>query len=168
MNTKDKDRVLYNLDELTSYKVSDSDKDVRGWKVKDKDHKLVGEVDNLLVNKNTERVVYLDVKADESILKSDFKPYSAKVRDGVHDFINEEGENHFIIPIGMATLDIDNEIVFTNNINHDTFAQTKRFKKGTPLYRDYEVDVYESYHRPNVLTTFPHDDTFYDRDDFNW
>lgn len=168
MKTEDKERVLYNLDELSSYKVADSKKDVRGWKVKDADHKVIGKVDNLLVNKNTERVVYLDVKVDDTIISTNYKPYTAKVKDGVHDFINEDGENHIIIPVGMATLDLEGEIVFTNEINHETFAQTRRFRKGTPLYRDYEVDVYGSYKRPGIDTAYPDDDAFYDHDDFNW
>lgn len=168
MKTEDKERVLYNLDELSSYKVADSKKDVRGWKVKDADHKVIGKVDNLLVNKNTERVVYLDVKVDDTIISTNYKPYTAKVKDGVHDFINEDGENHIIIPVGMATLDLEGEIVFTNEINHETFAQTRRFRKGTPLYRDYEVDVYGSYKRPGIDTAYPDDDAFYDNDDFNW
>ena len=121
MKTENKERILYNLDELSNYKVADKKKDVRGWKVKDADHKVVGEVDNLLVNKNTERVVYLDVKVDDTIISTNFKPYTTKVKDGVHDFINEDGENHLIIPVGMATLDLEKEIVFTNKINHQTF-----------------------------------------------
>lgn len=168
MKTEKKEKNLYNLDELSSYKVADSKKDVRGWKVKDADHKVIGEVDNLLVNKNTERVVYLDVKVDDSIISANFKPYTTKVKDGVHDFINEDGENHLIIPVGMATLDLEGKIVFTNKINHETFAQTRRFRKDTPLYRDYELDVYGSYKRPGIDTSYPDEDAFYDNEDFNW
>ena len=134
MKTENKDKVLYYLEELSDYKVADSDKDVRGWDVNDADGKTIGEVDNLLVNKNTERVVYLDVKVDESIISADYKPYTSKVKDGVHDFLNEDGENHVIIPIGMATLDLD---------------------------------VVDSYTRPDAGTNYPDDDTFYDRDEFN-
>ena len=46
-----KERNLYYLEELSDYKVADSDKDVRGWEVKDIDGRTVGKVDNLLVNK---------------------------------------------------------------------------------------------------------------------
>lgn len=166
MNTQNKDRVLYYLEELSNYKVADNDKDVRGWKVNDASGKLMGQVDNLLVNKNTERVVYLDVEVDESIITANYKPYSAKAKDGIHDFINEEGESHIIIPIGMATLDLENKIVSTKKINFETFAQTKRLKKGTPVYRDYEIDVLDSYTRPQEVTEYPEDDIFYNRDEF--
>ena len=167
MNTENKNRVLYYLEELSDYKVADKDKDVQGWKVNDADGRTIGEVDNLLVNINTERVVYLDVKVDESIISANYKPYTVKLKDGIHDFLNEDGENHVIIPIGMATLDLDKEIVSTKQINHETFAQTKRLKKGSPIYRDYEEDVFDSYTRPDTDTSYPDDDAFYDREEFN-
>ncbi len=164
MNTRN--RNLYYLEELSDYKVADSDKDVRGWKVQDVEGRIIGEVDNLLVNKNTERVVYLDVEVDESIISANHKPFTAKAKDGVHEFINEDGENHIIIPIGMATLDLNSHIVSTKKINYETFAQTKRLKKGTPVHREYEVDVFNSYTRPKTETHYPDDDTFYNRDEF--
>jgi sporulation protein YlmC with PRC-barrel domain len=166
MSTRNKNRNLYYLEELSDYKVADSDKDVRGWKVQDIDGKTIGEVDNLLVNKNTERVAYLNVKVDDSIISANHQPYSTKANEGVHDFINKEGENHIIIPIGMATLDLKNHIVSTTNINHQTFAQTKRFKSGSAIQREYEVDVFNSYTRPTTATIYPDDDSFYDRDEF--
>jgi len=166
MNTDNKDKSLYYLEELSDYKVANDDKDVRGWEVKDTDGRKIGKVDNLLVNKNTERVVYLDVEADKSVLESNYEPYSAKAKDGVHDFINKDGENHVIIPIGMAHLDLDNEIVTTNEINHDTFARTKRVKKGSTIHRDYEVVILDTYIRPENKTDYPQDDTFYEREEF--
>jgi sporulation protein YlmC with PRC-barrel domain len=161
-----KERNLYYLEELSDYKVADSDKDVRGWEVKDIDGRTVGKVDNLLVNKNTERVVYLDVEVDKSIIDVNYKPYSTKAKDGVHDFINEDGENHLIIPIGMADLDLDNEIVSTSKINHETFAQSKRVKKGTPIHREYEVIVLDNYNRPKEVIIYEEDDIFYQREEF--
>lgn len=168
MKTENEDRNLYYLDELSDYKVADDKKDVRGWKVHAADGKIIGEVDDLIVNKNTERVVYLNVKVDESIISSNISPFSTKVRDSVHDFVNEKDENHIIIPIGMASLDLDKEIVYTNKIKYDTFTQTKRFRKHAPLYRDYELEVYNTYTKPEIETVYPDDDEFYEHEDFNW
>ena len=168
MNTEDKKRNLYYLDELSDYKVADSEKDVRGWKVNDVDGRTIGEVDNLIVNKNSERVVYLDVDVDESIISANYTPYRSKLKDGYRDLINDDGENHAIIPIGMVILDLENEIVSTTKINYETFAETKRFKKGTPIYRDYEQNVFDSYIRSDEKTYYPEDERFYDRDEFNW
>lgn len=160
-------RSLYYLEELSNYEIANKDKDVRGWKVKDKDGREIGKVDNLLVNKNTERVVYLDVELDASIIDANHKPYGKKATDGVHELINKDGENHLIIPIGLADLNLESEIVFTKNVDYKTFAETKRIKKNTPIYRDYEVVVLESFNRHNDRKIYANDDVFYDDNVFH-
>ncbi|QLG46520.1 PRC-barrel domain-containing protein [Costertonia aggregata] len=142
-----KDRNLFYLHELSDYKVSDSDKDVRGWPVKDADGHYIGEVENLLISKSDERVVYLDVEVDEEIIKANHKPYAKSALDGTHGFVNEEGENHIIIPIGLVDLDLEQEIVNTPDIGRDVFSETKRIRKGSLIDRHYETDVLESYQR---------------------
>lgn len=138
---------LYYLDELSDYKVSSEDPDVRGWDVKDKDNRVVGKVDNLLVNKDREQVVYLDVEVDETIIEANHDPYSRSSNDGVHEFINKDGEEHIIIPIGLVKVDEDRKFVYTDSIDYQTFSETKRYPKGTPVERDYEVVVLDSYDR---------------------
>jgi len=167
MNLNNKESNLFYLDELGKYKVANSDKDVRGWKVKDLENRVIGEVDSFLVNKNTERVVYLDVELDESIIDKDYKPYSYSSKEGVHDFINEDGEKHVIIPVGMAQLHLDDGYVSTDKIDHETFASTKRVKKRTPINRDYEIVILDSYNRHENNNTYADDDTFYQRKEFN-
>lgn len=168
----EKEKNLCYLEELSDYKVKDNDKDVRGWKVKDKDGKTIGTVDNLLVNKTSERVVYLDVEVDKSIIEANHQPYRIRAEEGVHEFLNEDGENHVIIPIGLAHLDLAKEYVFTERIDHKTFAETKRIKKGTPIDRDYEVLVLANYDRDqedqdrNQNVVYPKDNSFYDRIEF--
>lgn len=169
MNTdkdKDKEKNLYYLEELSDYTVADSDKDVRGWEVQDADGRVIGKVDNLLVNKHTERVVYLDVEVDNSIIEANHQPYSAKAKDGVHEFINEDGENHLIVPIGLANLNLDSEIVLTDSVNHRTFSETKRIKKGANVDRGYELLVLDNYNRNNDGSTYPTDESFYNRPEF--
>ncbi|WP_179345812.1 YlmC/YmxH family sporulation protein [Winogradskyella ursingii] len=161
-----KEKNIYYLDELSSYQVENNDKDARGWVVKDKDGRVIGKVDNLLVNKNTERVVYLDVEVDSSIVEANYKPYGKKATDGVHEFINKDGENHLILPIGLAHLNLESEIVFTESIDHKTFAETKRIKKGVPIYREYEIAVMDSYNRDKNDREYPQDDAYYDRNEF--
>lgn len=168
MKTDDKNSRLHYLDELDDYKVADSDKDVRGWTVRDTNGKVIGEVDDLIVNKSTEKVVYLDVYVDESIISANTPSYIKKEGDGMNDFINDGDDKHIIIPIGMATLDLENEIVFTHTIDYDTYVQTRRYRKGDPLYREYEEEVYNTYTRPELDTVYPDDDSFYEHEDFNW
>lgn len=160
-----KDKNIFYLHELSDYTIDDGYPDVRGWKVNDKDRRFIGTVDNLLVNKSTERVVYLDVEVDDSIIETNHQPYtSASENDGVHEFLNEDGENHIIIPIGLALLDEDSKTVFTDRIDHKTFAETKRMTKNSKIDRQYENLVLKSYNREDDY--FPENENFYDRGEF--
>lgn len=141
----DKNKTLYYLDELSDYKVDPDYSDVRGWDVTDADNRKIGVVTNLLINKNTERVVYLDVEVDKSVIDEGYETFQASASEGVHGYLNKEGEDHLIIPIGMVALNEDKEIVYTDKINSDTFTKAKRFGKGKTIDRDYEVMLYRHY-----------------------
>lgn len=146
-NNRNRDKHLFYLNELSDYKVASDDPDVRGWEVKDVDNRVIGKVDNFLVNKNTERVVYLDVEVDRSILDANHDPYQASASEGVHEFVNKKGEEHLIIPIGLVKLNEDDKFIYTDKVNHRTFAETKRKKKGANIDREYEEVVLASYNR---------------------
>lgn len=143
----DKKKHLYYLNELSDFKVDSDDPDVRGWPVKDVDNRVIGKVDNLLVSKERKRVVYLDVEVDKSIIDANHDPYGTPAEGNIHEFINKDGENHLILPIGLARLNTSEKYVYTDKINHRTFAETKRMEKGYDVDREYEVSVLESYNR---------------------
>ncbi|MCG9972681.1 hypothetical protein [Christiangramia crocea] len=142
-----KEKHLYQMSELKGYKINPKDPDIRGWSVKDLDNRTIGKVDNLLVNKELGKVVYVDVEVDQAIIDANHDPYAAHPDPEVHEFINKEGENHIIIPIGMVSLNRDEKYAFTESINYRTFAETKRYKSGTNISRDYEHHVLGSYER---------------------
>ncbi|WP_211222975.1 photosystem reaction center subunit H [Salinimicrobium terrae] len=144
---KENRKHLFYLHELSDFKVDSDDPDVRGWSVKDVDNKVVGKVDNLLVSKEKKRVVYLDIEVDKSIIDANHDPYGKPASGDVHEFINKEGENHLILPVGLARLNVDDKFVYTDKIDHRTFAETKRVEKGYDVDREYEVVVLESYNR---------------------
>src|SRR5690606_13201604 len=98
------EKHLYNLDELSDYKVASEDPDVRSWDVRDADNRVIGKVDNLLVNKEARRVVYLDVEVDKTIIDLNHDPYGKPEHISIREFINKDGENHVIVPIGMVNL----------------------------------------------------------------
>ncbi|MBD0361091.1 MAG: PRC-barrel domain-containing protein, partial [Nitrososphaeraceae archaeon] len=102
-------RNISYLDELSNYIVAADDYDVRGWKVKDADNLTIGKVDDLLVNKKAERVVYLDVDVDKSLLEDEDDTDKIPAVDGAYGFMNKDGDNHLIIPIGMVRLDEENK-----------------------------------------------------------
>ncbi|GGG39761.1 PRC-barrel domain-containing protein [Bizionia arctica] len=138
---------LYYMNELSDYKISEGYPDVRGWDVKDFNNRVIGKVDNLLVNPEAERVVYLDVEVDKSIIDAKHDPYGRPSHVEVREFVNKDGENHIIIPIGLADLNTDSKYVYTDILDHQTFSETKRYRKGDNVNRDYEMQVLNSYER---------------------
>jgi sporulation protein YlmC with PRC-barrel domain len=138
---------LYYMNELSDYKISDGFPDVRGWDVKDIDDRVIGKVDNLLVNIDSQRVVYLDVEVDKTIIDANHDPYGRPRHIEVREFVNKDGDNHIIIPIGLVDFNDDSNYVYTDVIDHKTFAETKRIRKGDTIGRDYEVQVMDSYGR---------------------
>lgn len=164
----DNNKNLYYLHELSDYKVADEYADVRDWEVIDADERTIGKVDGLLVNKQAERVVYLDVEVDASLIEAGHQTYATPANEGVHEFLNKEGEDHLIIPIGMVTLDEDNKKVYTNQIDYNTFAKTKRFKKGVDIEKSYELIVLPHYFPGNHFEEESSwDNHFYNRKEFN-
>ena len=162
----DTNKNLFNLDELSGYKVADDYSDVRGWDVKDANDRIIGKVEHLLVNKIAERVVYLDVEVDEELIEKGHNTYQTKVSDGVHQFLNKDGENHIIIPIGMAYIDDENKQVITNKIDSSTFAKAKRFRKGDVIDFGYELNLVRHYRGDNTIHSSNSVDGFYNREEF--
>lgn len=137
----DNEKKLYYLDEMSGYKVADGDCDVRGWKVADADGRYIGTVDGLLVNKEAERVVYLDVEVNEELREAGRQTYGMPVSDGAYEFSNKDGDDHLVIPVGLVDLDEENETVMATNIRHETFAKAARFRKGAAINREYEITL---------------------------
>ncbi len=165
---KNEEKHLYNLDELSDYKVASDDPDVRSWEVRDADNRVIGKVENLLVNKELNRVVYLDVHVDQSIIDAKHDPYGRPQHMDIREFVNKDGENHVIVPIGMVNLDNENKTVMANGIDHRTFAETKRYRKGTDVDRDYEQTVLNSYSRDRIPPDSVYEDEgFYEREEFD-
>ncbi len=167
MDTKNNAHLQY-LDDLSDYKVASEDPDVRGWKVKDAEDRTIGKVESFLVNKEAKRVRYLDVEVDDSIIEAGHKATNKVSNQNVHEYINEDGENHLIVPIGLAVLDKDNKYVKVNDVDYNTFAKTKRIGKRKPIQQDYELLVMRTYRGEDQ---FPEgtkvDDKFYDRKEFD-
>lgn len=143
----DQNKHLYYINEIPDYKISEGYPDVRGWDVKDIDNRMIGKVDNLLVNKESERVVYLDVEVDKSIIDAKYDPYAGPNQSEFREFVNKDGENHIIIPIGLVDFNEDSNYVYTDIIDHRTFSETKRYRKGADINRSYEDQVLGSYVR---------------------
>lgn len=162
----DNNKNLYYLEELSDYKVASDYYDVRGWDVIDAENRTVGKVTNLLVNKQAERVVYLDVEVNESLIEFGYKTYQVPASEDVHGFINKDGDDHLIVPIGMVSLDVEQKRVLTNQIDYNTFAKAKRFNSGTVIDRDYELILFRHYIRDDTIDITIIDKEFYNRKEF--
>jgi len=124
-------------------------------------------VDGLLVSKEVDRVIYLDVEVDTSLIEAGHETYASPANKDVHEFLNEDGENHLIIPIGVVTLDEENKKVHSKQIDYSTFAKTKRFKNGVDLERSYELMVLPHYFPDNNFDEESgSDNEFYNRKEF--
>lgn len=160
------EKNLYNLEELSDYEVATDYSDVRGWDVIDSNNRIIGKVDKLLVNKRAERVVYLDVEVDKAIIEDGYQTFERSTSEGIHGFLNNEGDDHLIIPIGMATLDTANFQVISNQIDYDTFAKVSRFSKGSTIDSKYEIKVFRDYTGDESDEISPADQSFYNRKEF--
>ncbi len=167
---ENKDRNLYRLDELSDYKVASHYSDVRGWKIVDADNRTIGKVDNLWVNKDMQRVVYLDVDVDKALIEdSKSEVHDAIANDNVNEFIYKDGNSHIIIPIGSVSINKDTKIVMANSIGYNTFRKTTRYNQQQNFDRNYEKKVFDSYYpdhksRNGVESD---DDAFYSRREFD-
>lgn len=166
MSDKEKEKNLYYLDDMSGYKVASDYSDVRGWEVLDADNRTIGKVDGLLVNKRAERVVYIDVEVDKDLIEDGHEPYDNPNHKGAHEYLNKDGENHLVIPIGMIDIDDDNKKVLTNEINYDTFRKTKRHKRRSDISREHEETIIKGYLPEDTTADDYRDDNFYNRKAF--
>lgn len=143
-----KNKNLYYLSELKDYKIAGGYPDIRNWVVRDADKRIVGKVDNLLINKNMDRVVYVDVEVDQTIIDSRHDPYGKPADPEIKEFVNKDGQNHVIVPIGLIELEEEEKYIYTSRITHQTFAETKRIERGANPDRHYEETVLSTYNRP--------------------
>lgn len=151
-------RSLYRLNELSDFQIASGYPDVRGWEVRDADNRVIGKVDELLVNTDSKEVVYLDIQVDKTIIEAGHDPYCLPSNINVREFVNQDGENHVIVPIGLAEIYEDRKYLQTNTIDYQTFASTKRIRKGAVVDRGYEVIVLDSYGRTIKSETYEPED----------
>lgn len=162
----DNNKNLYELGELSDYKVAADYSDVRGWDVIDNQNRNIGKVEHLLVSKKAERVVYLDVEVDKNVIEDGYNTFQLPAIDGVHGFVNKDGDDHLIIPIGMVQLDEDKKKVHSNQIDYTTFAKAKRYNKVDVIEPDYELILLRHYIGDTTIDSIKFDDEFYKRKEF--
>jgi len=165
---ENKDRNLYRLDELTDYKIASDYSDVRGWKIVDADNRTIGTIDNLWVNKDMQRVVYLDVNVDKGLIEdSRHEVHDVIANENGREFMYKEGDSHIIIPIGSVSINKDTKVVQANSIGYDTFRNTSRYSRQENFDRNYERRVMKSYYPDSNTAAESDDNAFYNRREFD-
>ena len=167
---ENKDRNLYRLDELSDYKVASNYSDVRGWKIVDAENRTIGTIDNLWVNKDMKRVVYLDIKADKVLIEdSRNEIHDVIAKENGKEFIYKDGDSHVIIPIGAVNINKDTKTVMANSIGYETFRNTSRYNRQDNFDREYERRVMNSYYpeKDPDSVYYSDDDSFYNRREFD-
>jgi hypothetical protein len=59
----------------------------------DANNRIIGKVDHLLVNKTAERVVYLDVEVDTTVIEEGHETYDNRVSAGFMSFKQGRGKS---------------------------------------------------------------------------
>lgn len=152
------DKRLYNLEEI-DFEAEGGKPDVRGWEVKSVSGNIIGKVDRLLVSKESGRVAYLDIDVDDALVEEGYNL-------GIDNDINNENEDHLLVPIGLMKINEDDRSVRAADIDFKTFAKIKRFAAGESVDSNYErylVGHYIQDHDWNFYkNNYDWDETYYD------
>lgn len=131
----DNNRNLFYLNELPDYKISPNDCDVRGWEVIDSYCHVIGKVESLLVNKQSERVVYLEVELDKTLLDN-YNTSGDALCTGVDKSI-KDGSVYIVLPVGMVNLNEEKMQVISTQICCHNIGKTRVLSKGYHIDPDY-------------------------------
>jgi sporulation protein YlmC with PRC-barrel domain len=123
-NDKLNEKGLFKLKDLKDYEVAKSDPDVREWDVYSNDKKLLGKVEELIVDPEKMKVRYLNVHLNEDVEKG-------------------KKDRFILIPVGAAELDERREAVYIKNIETITLLKMPEYGGGE-ITRDYETDIRRS------------------------
>ena len=129
---------LFYLHDLDDWKVHHDDPDVRGWKVKLATGEVVGEVENLVVDKGARKVRYLEVTGDRGFFSNYRDNGSGRVYDADHD-------EHFMVPVGMVRLDRSDNECYIEGASVDVLGGVPRYRRGASLLPSYELHTLNYY-----------------------
>ncbi|AFM05883.1 hypothetical protein Fleli_3564 [Bernardetia litoralis DSM 6794] len=118
--------TLERLENLTDYKVADGYDNVMGWRVVANGELELGKVRALIASKELERILYLDIEVEKNMRN------------------DPNSHLYVLIPIGLAKIDHDAEIVNVDSIDAEAFVSYPRYD-GQGIHMDYEYLLYQYY-----------------------
>lgn len=140
--------TLERLEVLEDYKVAEGYDNVVGWKVRANDELEIGTVRGLIASKELERVLYLDIEIDESMCNS------------------KDTHLYILVPIGLAKLNHDAEIVNVEAVDAEAFVSYPRYD-GSDIHMDYEYLLHGYYSKHPDIHLEPYigrTEKYYDHD----
>lgn len=147
MHHTDKDEGLVALGTLKRFRVAKGEPDIRGWEVVTSDHKKIGEVHELIIDKSAMKVRYLDIAIGRKIL-------------GTKD------SSHVLLPIAGATLDDDDNRVYLTDVSAAALSSIPPYDHRV-ITREFESTLTRFYDAAVPATQGSTDRNFYDREAFD-
>ncbi len=138
-------RGLCKLKDLKNYKIIKPDYDVRGWNVLSSDKKSIGIIDEIIIDPELKKALYLDI-----YLHSDIK-------------INSKSR-HLFAPINMIKFDLKTESVILINIK--TVTSLRKTETGNESVKIEGQKNQNEIANPGDLESI-NDDDFYDNEFFD-
>ncbi len=112
---------LFRLNDLSDYEIADNQPDIRGWKLIGSDGVRFGKVRDLLIEKEFEKVRYVDVELE-------------------NEFRGEAHNSHILVPIGMVALREHENELFVDNLTRGTIRDWPAYG-GDKIDRSYEDSI---------------------------
>lgn len=129
----------------SDFEIVDGQPDIQGWDIENSDGVKIGEVDELLFDPETRKVRYIVLDTENN------------------DLDLEDG--HVLIPIGVAELQEDDDIVLVPNVTADQIAALPVYERGRGITAQTEAEIRKVFTRDNMV--FAPKDDFYDHEHFN-
>ena len=145
MNNRTRINHLKELDH-SDYKIADNQPHIDDWKIVDRSDRKVGEVEDMLFDKDRMKVRYI----------------ITNLKDG--DIFDDDRK--VLIPIGLAQLDTNKERVIVPNITRDHLTRLPKYDNADNLTQEDETLIVETFNGTKSTTPYNRD-TFYDNDHFD-
>ena len=147
---EDNDLEYSRLEELSGsdFEIADGQPDIKGWDVKNDLGEVIGDVDELLINPQTQKVRYMVVDTDANDLRLPARK--------------------LLIPIGVAELHEDDDYVVIPQITAALIEQLPEYERGA-LSAEHETQtrtLFSGLGSTGMVVSTPAED-FYQHEQFN-
>lgn len=132
---------LARLADLDDFEIADGEPDIRGWTVKTKDGMDIGKIDDVIADPVLRKVQYLEVKVKR-------------------DLLGTTEDEHILVPIGVARLNDEDDVVTLRTIGTTGVNGIPRFG-STPFTSENERILWTHYYGDGSTIESGADDPFF-------